>query len=186
MEKTLSATKSNYTMMRIAITGPESTGKTTLAQELAKHYNCSWVPEYARYYLEKSTGLYVQKDLDIIAKGQLDAWDQLKTEPLCFYDTEMLVMKVWSEFKYKQLSSYLSNALANQQIDLFLLCKPDIEWEEDELREHPEERERLFEIYLSELEKLAIPFKIIKGQYAERTASAIQFVNEFLKSNEKA
>lgn len=170
-------------MMRIAITGPESTGKTTLAQALAKHYNCSWVPEYARYYLEKKSGSYNQQDLDEIAKGQLESWNKQKNEALCFYDTEMLVMKVWSEFKYNKLSSYISAAFENQQIDLFLLCKLDIEWEEDELREHPEERERLFEIYLSELEKLAIPFKIIKGQYAERTASAIQFVDEFLKSN---
>lgn len=170
-------------MTRIAITGPESTGKTTLAQELANRYNCSWIPEYARYYLENKTGLYTQKDLDEIAKGQLEAWEKGKNDPLCFYDTEMLVMKVWSQFRYDNLSPYISTAFENQQVDLFLLCKPDIDWEEDELREHPEEREKLFEIYLSELEKLNAPFRIIEGQHNERTDSAIRFVEDFLKGN---
>ena len=166
-------------MKRIAITGPESTGKTSLAQHLARHYACSWIPEYAREYLENTNGLYQREDLDIIAKGQLNLWQQ-NNEQLCFYDTEMLVIKVWSEFKYKQVSDFISQALQAQKIDLFLVCKPDIDWEEDELREHPEKREELFEIYLQELEKLRVPYRIVEGQNAERINLAIRFCDEIL------
>lgn len=168
-------------MIRIAITGPESTGKSTLAEQLAIHFKCPWVPEYARDFLLRTNGNYTFEDLDAIALGQLEAWKKHHSEQLCIYDTEMLVMKIWSEFKYHQLSPFIANAFQTQKIDLYLLCKPDIEWEEDELREHPELRHELFELYFNELQHHNLPFVVIEGQKEERVNNAINAIFQRLK-----
>jgi len=171
-------------MIRIAVTGPESTGKTTLSEQLAKYFNCKWIPEYARKYLEQTNGIYHFEDLDIIAERQLEHWENHSEDKLCIYDTEMLVMKIWSSFKYKKVSSFIENAYQTQKIDLFLLCKPDIDWEEDALREHPEKREELYNLYFEILSNDKLPFRIIQGQSEERTQSAIHVVEDFFLSSE--
>ena len=168
-------------MIRIAITGPESTGKTTLAKELSRHFNCKWVPEYARDFLQNTAGFYTYADLDIIAQNQIENWQKHSNDFLCFYDTEMLVMKVWSAFKYSKVSPLIATALQQQKIDLFLLCKPDIEWEKDDLREHPEKRAELYEIYHNELISSNARYRVIEGQKEERTQLAIKQVTHFLE-----
>ncbi|MCO5260620.1 MAG: GNAT family N-acetyltransferase [Crocinitomicaceae bacterium] len=175
--------KTTHWMIRIAVTGPESTGKTSLAKQLAAYFDVCWVEEYARSYLMERNGVYQVVDLDAIAKGQLELWGEKDGEKLCFYDTEMLVMKIWSEFKYHQLSSFIQQAYQEQQIDLFLVCKPDIDWEEDELREHPELRQDLFAIYIAELQQLPTPFEIVYSQNEERINLAINKVINFLVEN---
>jgi NadR type nicotinamide-nucleotide adenylyltransferase len=167
-------------MIRIAVTGPESTGKSTLSEALAKHFNCPWVPEYAREFLTQTNGYYEQQDLDTIAQGQLKLWEEQVREPLCIYDTEMLVIKIWSSFKYGEVSDLIENAFQSQKIDLYLLCKPDIDWEEDELREHPELREELFEMYLEGLKINNLPCFIVEGEGEERLLSAIKSVNKLI------
>lgn len=183
MEKNLSTTIDGKDMIRIAITGPESTGKTTLAEELAAYFKCNWVPEYAREYLQNTHGFYTQKDLDNIAQKQMELWQTYTDNNICFYDTEMLVLKIWSSFKYNKVSPFILNAYQKQKIDLMLLCKPDIDWEEDELREHPESREELFAIYYRELEESKFPFKIIEGQKTARIQLAIKLVTDFLENH---
>ena len=168
-------------MIRIAITGPESTGKTTLAKELSRHFNCKWVPEYARDFLQNTAGFYTYADLEIIAQNQIENWQKHSNDFLCFYDTEMLVMKVWSAFKYSKVSPLIATALQQQKIDLFLLCKPDIEWEKDDLREHPEKRAELYEIYHNELISSNARYRVIEGQKEERTQLAIKQVTHFLE-----
>lgn len=155
-------------MKRIAITGPESSGKSTLAQALAKHFRTNWSAEYAREYLEKRNGIYSQADLDEIAKGQLALWKQVHDGKLFFYDTEMLVIKIWSEFKYKTCSHFIENAFQEQQFDHYFLCRPDIPWEEDPLREHPEQREQLFDLYHKTLIEHNLPFTIVEGDLPNR------------------
>lgn len=155
-------------MKRIAITGPESSGKTTLSKELATKYNSTWFREYAREYLLERNGLYAIADLDKIAKGQIQLWDSNTQDSFLFYDTEMLVLKIWSEFKYKTCSAYILSELKKQHFDHYFLCRPDIEWEEDLLREHPEQREELFDLYLTELKTLELPFTIVEGDMENR------------------
>ena len=154
--------------MRFAITGPESSGKTTLAKELALRNDGVWIPEFAREYLENLPYDYQLEDLDIIAKGQLDLWNKSTRSNLTFFDTEMLVMKIWSEFKYNSCSAFILTALENQSFDHYFLCRPDIEWEEDPLREHPEKREELFELYLNELIERKLPFTLVEGDLETR------------------
>ena len=153
---------------RFAITGPESSGKTTLSRALAEHYNTNWIPEFARAYLEKTNGIYTEIDLDLIAKSQLDTWKNAKEEAILFCDTEMLVMKIWSEFKYGKCSSFIKKAFQNQQFEHYFLCRPDIPWEEDPLREHPQQREQLFDLYHKSLIEHNLPFTIVEGELSDR------------------
>ena len=94
--------------MKIAITGPESSGKTTLTEKLAIKYNASSVPEFARNYLLDRNGIYNQQDLDTIAIGQVNSLEAIQTNFL-ICDTEMTVIKIWSEFKYKSCSETILN-----------------------------------------------------------------------------
>ena len=164
-------------MIRIAITGPESTGKTTLAEQLALQTNGTWIPEYAREFLEQLNRPYTQNDLDIIAKGQLEAWKNAPVSNIQFCDTDMLVMKVWSDFKFGNCSPFILEALNLQTFDHYFLCQPDIEWEEDPLREHPEQREELFELYLAELTKRNLPFTIIGGTQEKRMKMCLKVLS---------
>ena len=150
-------------MIRIALTGPESSGKTTFAELLANKLGCSYVPEYARTYLSNLNRDYQQEDLDDILKGQLKEWNDLSNEPIAIYDTEILVLKIWSEFKYGNCSKLILDELSKQQIDFYLLCAPDIPYEEDELRENPNDRHILFDLYLENLKRMNVNYQIIEG-----------------------
>lgn len=154
--------------MKIAITGPESSGKSTLAQLLASKFKGKLIPEYAREYLEKSQGKYSIIDLDQIALGQIKMWKENEDSNLIFCDTEMLVMKIWSEYKYNTCSELILNQLEKQNFDHYFLCSPDIPWEEDPLREHSNERESLFKIYINELKFNKLPFTIVSGNLENR------------------
>ncbi len=163
------------TKLRIAITGPESSGKTTLATELAKALNGSFVPEYARAYLLALNDPYTRKDLDRIAEGQVNAWHEVDRYPL-ISDTEMLVMTIWSEVSYTTASDYILEQLAQQEFDHYFLCLPDIPWEEDPLREHPEMRDELYARYHERITTLGWPFTVISGSYEERLATALSVI----------
>lgn len=155
-------------MKRIAVTGPESSGKTSLAERLAQEFGLAFVPEYAREYLIQRDGKYDQSDLVQIAEGQVKLWSEAKSARGFVADTEMLVMKIWSDFKYGETDPVILSLLQKQHFDHYFLCYPNIPWEEDPLREHPEQREELFEIYLEELKYRKLPFTIVEGDLESR------------------
>lgn len=155
-------------MKRIAITGPESSGKTSLAELLSEKLGLTFLPEYAREYLMDRGGKYQQEDLVQIAFGQVKLWSEVNSASGFVADTEMLVMKVWSDFKYGKTDQIILDLLDRQQFDHYFLCYPDIPWEEDPLREHPEQRMELFELYLKELEDRKLPFTILRGDISQR------------------
>ena len=155
-------------MKRIAVTGPESSGKTSLAERLAQEFGLAFVPEYAREYLIQRDGKYTQSDLVQIAEGQVKLWSEAKSARGFVADTEMLVMKIWSDFKYGETDPVILSLLQKQHFDHYFLCYPDIPWEEDPLREHPEQRLELFELYLKELQDRKLPFSILKGDLSQR------------------
>lgn len=158
-------------MISIAFTGPECSGKTTLAQALSEQVNGVFVPEYVRSFFEDRSISYNKNDLDIIAKGQLQAIESAKKEnpEVLLVDTEMLVMKIWSDEKFNETSQFISQAYQNQAYDLIVLCKPNIPYETDELRENPFDRERLYEVYLAELLTSGQNFIEVEGTLSERT-----------------
>ncbi|GAA4305289.1 ATP-binding protein [Nibribacter koreensis] len=169
-------------MKKIAITGPESTGKSTLAAQLAAHFQASWVPEYARAYIDQLNRPYVAEDLDQILKGQLTLWQKAEeaNPEILFLDTEALVLKIWSEHAYGQASGSIQEALQHQQIDLYLLLNVDLPWQPDPQREHPDLREYFYAWYKRELQQMNAAFAEISGTHSTRFQSAVQAVEALL------
>jgi NadR type nicotinamide-nucleotide adenylyltransferase len=171
-------------LIKIAVTGPESTGKSWLAENLAEHFKTLWVKEYAREYLEGTGGHYNYRDILEIAKGQLRAEnktaDDLRTNQFLFCDTEFIVTKIWCIVKYGRCHSFIRNQVKNHRYDLYLICDIDLPWEFDPLREHPQMREYLFDMYKSELETNDFSFVIIRGTGDDRLQEAIKAVDNLL------
>ena len=147
--------------LKIAFTGPESSGKTTMAELIAEAYSTSYIPEYAREFLKNKT-TYTLDDLDIIAKKQVELF-QKSPNPLLICDTEMSVMYIWSLEKFHEVSPTIDLLLEQQEFDHIFLCAPDIPWEADKLRENPLDRERLFMLYEELLTKNNCSFSILRG-----------------------
>lgn len=181
---------------KIVIVGPESTGKSTLCKELAKHYQTMWCPEYARAYLHEHGTKYQFDDLLKIAKGQLALEDQTtalledkkrlsnesnKVWPL-FIDTDMYVMKVWCEFVFKKCHPFVLDQIVKRRYDHYLLCNTDLPWVQDELREYPDltTREKLFRMYKDCLINQSVGWTLISGTESDRLGNAIATVDQLL------
>ncbi|AHM61072.1 NAD metabolism ATPase/kinase-like protein [Flammeovirgaceae bacterium 311] len=171
-------------MLRIALTGPESTGKTTLAEQLAQHYNTAWVPERARTYLAELGKPYQEKDLLQIARQQMAQEDELarQAKGLLFCDTDLLVMKIWSQVKYGRVNEWILEELEKKRYDHYLLLYPDLPWTPDPQREHPHLREQMFRLYQGELKKLKRPYTIIQGEGEDRLQAAIRAIDRIVAS----
>lgn len=169
-------------MFKIAITGPESTGKSTLAEKLAHHYKTDFIPEYSRTYLENFEGKYTEDDVVEIAKGQhkLILEEEKKSSEILIADTEIIVCKIWIEYVFKHSNEIVEEILKQQDFDLYLLCDIDLPWVYDPLRENPniEERKELFEIYRNTLEQMNVPFEIVSGD-EERFNNAINIIEKY-------
>lgn len=171
-------------ILRIAITGPESTGKSTLSKALAEHFDAPLVPEYARTYLEQRGSSYTQSDYLQIAQGQVDLETQVLTEAedLIICDTDMLVLKVWGLRSYGSCPDFVQQRLLAPAYDFHFLCGTDMPWQYDPLREHPEERDALYEQYLQELIELELPFMELAGSHLERLRHTIHKIRELLNA----
>lgn len=168
-------------MLKIAITGPECSGKTTLAIALGKKLEINWIPEFARGYLTKLDRPYNQNDLDIIAEQQqkmVDLVERIGKKKYLIVDTEMTVMKIWSTEKYQEVSETITSLWRQQDYDLYLLCKPDIPYVADPQREHPNDRDRLYQIYKSNLESQDAHFVEITGAEQERLNIALTAISK--------
>ncbi|MBK8845280.1 MAG: ATP-binding protein [Bacteroidetes bacterium] len=176
-------------MKRIAIIGPESTGKTTMAKMLAAHYKTIIVPEYAREYIMQLNRPYSPKDLLPIAKGQIQLENQLlfQANRLLICDTNMTVMKVWSEYKYGFCAEWILNVINSRYYDHHFVCAPDMPWDADPLREHPNKREELFDIYIEEMKKQQVRYTVLRGTPEERLAQMTEVLDKYiLKKNKNA
>lgn len=164
-------------MKKVILIGPESSGKSTLCQQLGEYFQTPYTTEYARAYLTQLKRPYTEEDLLAIAKGQV-ASEQVEGE-LLFCDTDLLTIKIWSDYKYGQTHPWIIDQITQQQQEerFYLVCKPDIPWTADPLREHPNNREELFDIHLQELQKLQLPYHIIDGE--ERLQKALSKIQLF-------
>lgn len=167
--------------MRIAITGPESTGKSWLAEELAKHYNTTWVPEYAREYLTKLNRAYTFDDILKIAENQhAQEQNAAKKLDLVFCDTDFCVTSIWCKVKFGKCHDWITDMMQRKTYSLHLLCNIDLPWQYDPLREHPEMRDELFQMYVNELSLNNLPYKIISGAGIQRLNNAIHEIDDFI------
>jgi len=171
---------------KIVVIGPESTGKSTLCEQLAIHYKTNWVKEYAREYLLKNGTEYNFDDLLTIAKGQIQEEEKFLTLnsqlSTLFIDTDMYVMKVWCEFVFDKCHRWILDQIAERKYDLYLLCNVDLPWVKDELREYPdlESRQKLYHIYKDIVINQHVPWVDISGNYDERLQKAIISVDKIV------
>ena len=167
---------------KVTVVGPECTGKTDLSRYLAGYFKTEWVPEYARAFLNKLNRPYERSDLAKIAHGQVrveEEWIQNANRVL-ICDTNLIVVKVWSEEKFGACDEEILTAMAARHYDLLLLTNIDIPWEEDPQREHPDKREYFWNIYKKEAAASKIPTLEISGPRAERQAKAVEAVKKIL------
>lgn len=190
-------------MTKIAIVGPESSGKTTLSEELMAHFGAGRVSDGTREYLEELGRPYKEDDLLEMARshaqwvhdaplfaqehwealhGGDDQRNALHLEPI-FFDTDILNIRIWSLEKYGRVHPEIDRLVKALRYDLRLLCRPDIPWEPDPLRENPDDRDRLFTIWERELRALSFPYVIIEGRHEERVQKAIDVVEALIRGS---
>jgi NadR type nicotinamide-nucleotide adenylyltransferase len=178
MEKESSG--NNRKIIRIAVTGPESTGKSTLAEGLARYFHTVYNPEYAREYLDKINRPYTFEDIEKIAQFQLQNEIELikSARNLIVADTEFIVIKVWMDHKYGKCPNWIIKEIEKNPYDLYLLCDIDIPWQPDPQREHPHLREYFKKVYIRKLEKLKANYLIISGNIKEREDFAVSAIKK--------
>ncbi|HCL83137.1 MAG TPA: ATPase [Chitinophagaceae bacterium] len=169
-------------LKKIVVTGPESTGKSTLSGQLALKYQTQWVPEFAREYLTALGRPYTYDDLLIIARGQIAMEDRITANlksPLVFMDTDLYVIKVWCEYVFGKCHPFILDEIVKRKYDAYLLCNTDLPWVADTLREYPDHKTRyqLYHIYKDLLINQHTPWFDISGGYEERLQKAIQYVD---------
>ncbi|WP_339836461.1 ATP-binding protein [uncultured Maribacter sp.] len=174
-------------ILKVVLFGPESTGKTTLSEQLARHYHTVWVPEYARDYLQDKWNnerkTCEPDDLLPIAEGQMHLENKLtkKATNILVCDTDLLETKVYSEAYYiGDCDPILEKYALQNSYDLYLLTYIDIPWEEDDLRDKPNEREEMFNYFKRTLEKYEKNFIILKGNKKQRLEKAINQIDQLL------
>jgi nicotinamide riboside kinase len=181
MEKNLRQQKT--AIIKIALFGPESTGKTTLAKQLAEYYETEWVPEFARDYLqekwEENQHICVADDMLPIAYGQvaLENKKLASAKKYLFSDTNLMVTKVFSEMYYGFCDPLLNEAALEHDYDLFFLTDIDVPWEKDDIRDTPDGRESVFSVFKQTLIDTKKPFITLSGNKESRLAKATAIID---------
>ena len=166
-------------MRKIVLTGPESTGKTTLAEMLAEHYQTLYVPEYARFYIENLKRPYTELDLLHIAKEQIKQEDltEAQVTNILFCDTDLITIKIWQQEKFGGSFHWINQQIRQRPYEAYLLCAPDIPYQEDPIRENPYDRDRLYQVYLQQLNRLGKKSNTLSGNLQQRFLQAIDFID---------
>ena len=159
-------------MPKVIINGPESSGKTTLCEYLVKKLDAGYIQEYPRIYLEMTDGKYDQEDLLIMAHDIDDLIDELDDDRLWIIDTNNINVKVWHQYKYGVLPNELLEMDDNRDA-IHLLCKHDLPWQEDPLRENSEDREKIYDMYRKYMYESEIKYHVIDGEIREERALAV-------------
>ncbi len=167
-------------LRKIVVIGPESTGKSTLSESLAASLDTVWVPEVAREYCMNLNRQYTEEDLLVIARGQVSLEDEYgsKAKQHLICDTDLYVLKVWSEHKYGRSHPWILEQIASRKYDLYLLADIDIEWQDDPLREHadPGMRRYFFNVYKNIVVESGVPWVAISGSPEQRLQKALAAV----------
>ncbi len=169
-------------LVKIAVVGPESTGKSLMARRLAREFATLYVPEYSRYYCRDLNRQYTLEDEVNMFHGQValeDCLVDLVDQPLLICDTTILTVKIWSDYLFGSTPDLVLNELRARTYDFYLLMDIDLPWEDDPLRDFPDKREYFMEVWKKELAALDAHYKVISGLGEERYENGIQNVKRF-------
>lgn len=175
-------------IIKIAIVGPESTGKTSLTKQLADYFETLLVPEFAREYCKDLNRSYTLEDEVNIFHGQIASEKSIiksAQKDFVFCDTMVLTVKIWCDHLFGSTPKEVLKGIAEQSYDLYLLMDIDLPWQEDDLRDFPTLREHFMEIWHQELKTLSANYKVISGTGDQRFHNAKGIVKEFLSENKK-
>jgi NadR type nicotinamide-nucleotide adenylyltransferase len=163
---------------KVCVIGPECTGKSELSKFLATEFKTSWIPEYARAYLDKLNRPYQQSDLLKIAHGQLRMEDEWVNEAnrVMICDTNLITIKIWSDYKFGGCDEEILQLIKTRHYDLYLLCYIDVPWVDDPQREHPDKREHFWQLFKNEVISTAVPFVEIGGTWEQRQQKAVEAI----------
>ncbi len=170
------------TVIKIALVGPESTGKSTMARSLAIHYQTLWVPEFARYYCTALTKACTLDDETTMYHGQVALEESVISvlqKPLLFCDTTFLTVKIWSDYQLGETPQIVLDALPKHNYDLYLLLKPDLPWQDDPLRDFKGMGDYFMNVWRNELKNLGANY-IETGGTKNRFENAVKIIDAFL------
>lgn len=175
----------NNNIIKVAIVGPESTGKSTISEQLAEHYQTVWVPEYARGYCEKLTEPCTWQDEINMFYGQLALEQEMipHANKVLICDTTFITVKIWSDHMFGKSPQEVLDALPRHSYDFYLLMDIDMPWQEDPLRDFPHLREHFMEVWHRELKSLNANYSVISGTGPQRLKNAIVAIDSFLNTN---
>lgn len=177
--------KLEESIFKIAVVGPESTGKSTIAEQLADHYHTIWVPEFARGYCENLTAPCTWEDEINMFHGQLALEKQLlpKANKLLICDTTFITVKIWSDHSFGKSPQEVNDKLYLHPYNFYILLDIDLPWQDDPLRDFPDLREHFMAIWHKELKALDAVYTVVSGSGATRLNNAIKAVDRFLKNS---
>ncbi len=167
-------------IIKIGIIGAESTGKSSLCQSLANHYNTLWVPEFSReYFNTRDINNYSLSDLIFIADKQIKSELKKikKATRFLFCDTTLITLKIWAELEFNNTPEFISNNLRKIKYDYYLITANDVEWEKDNLRKNKFNRDLILKLNINEVEKLNSSFSIITGVNDTRLNNSVKILD---------
>jgi nicotinamide riboside kinase len=173
-------------IIKVAVTGPESSGKSYTSEYLARYFDGWVVPEFAREYLDRLDRPYNYEDILNIGKAQLDIEQKVTKEAISedvniiFFDNELINTRIWCEEKYKMCDEFIEQAIMEADYDHYLLMSPDIEWQPDPMRENPSDRDRLFQLHIDYLNKYKKSYSILEGNLNDRLKLGVAIIKTFL------
>jgi NadR type nicotinamide-nucleotide adenylyltransferase len=171
-------------MIRIVVTGSESTGKSTLAAEVAKHYGVEVVPEFVRSFAEQKGGVIEFSDHGVIARGQMALEDEYlsRASRLVVQDTDLLSTVVYCRHYFGRCPEWIETAAATRRPDLYLLCEIDVPWVADGVRDRGHMREEMQSLFEGAVKAAATPSALLGGTVEVRLTQAIRLIDELLES----
>jgi nicotinamide riboside kinase len=167
-------------IIKIAVLGAESTGKSRLCESLAEHYHTVWVPEFARdYFNDSDIYNYTENDLVLIAKEQVEQERKClqKASRFLFCDTTLITLKIWAELEFKRIPGFIETNLPLIQYDHYLITDNEVPWEADAQRQNKFSRNMILEMNKAEVSRLQASYTLITGIDAERLSCAVEVID---------
>jgi NadR type nicotinamide-nucleotide adenylyltransferase len=163
--------------LTVCLIGPECTGKTTLARQLAAHFGVPWVPEFVREYAERVRRPLTVDDVEPIAMGELGLLDAASSDGLLFLDTDLVSTMVYSRHYYGGCPEWIVAEAVVRRADLYLLTGIDVPWSGDDVRDSADAREVLHRAFASALDAIEARVVEISGPAESRFAAAVKEID---------